>query len=122
MLTKEDFEELGAKTEGFSGSDIAVVVKDVLMQPIRKTQDATHFKKVKMPDGSVKLIPCSPGDARAFEASLASLADSGKAAMVHPPDICMNDFRKVLLRSRPTVSSKDLEDYRNFTEEFGEEG
>jgi hypothetical protein len=34
----------------------------------------------------------------------------------------MNDFRKVLLRSRPTVSSKDLEDYRNFTEEFGEEG
>lgn len=121
-LTKEDFEELGEKTAGFSGSDIAVVVKDVLMQPIRKTQEATHFKKVKMRDGEVRLVPCSPGDAHAFEASLTSLADSGKAAMVHPPDICMNDFRKVLLRARPTVSSKDLEDYRKFTEEFGEEG
>lgn len=33
-----EFEELGQRTEGFSGSDIAVVVKDVLMQPVRKTQ------------------------------------------------------------------------------------
>ena len=33
-----EFEDLGRQTEGFSGSDIAVVVKDVLMQPVRKTQ------------------------------------------------------------------------------------
>lgn len=33
-----DFDELGQRTDGFSGSDIAVVVKDVLMQPVRKTQ------------------------------------------------------------------------------------
>jgi SpoVK/Ycf46/Vps4 family AAA+-type ATPase len=32
------FEELGRHTEGFSGSDISVLVKDVLMQPVRKTQ------------------------------------------------------------------------------------
>jgi vacuolar protein-sorting-associated protein 4 len=40
-----DFEALGARTEGFSGSDVNVVVKDVLMEPVRKTQEATHFRR-----------------------------------------------------------------------------
>ena len=35
-LAEEDFEELGKATEGYSGSDIAVVVKEALMLPIRK--------------------------------------------------------------------------------------
>jgi vacuolar protein-sorting-associated protein 4 len=38
---------LGQRTEGFSGSDINTVVKDVLMQPIRLLRDATHFRKVR---------------------------------------------------------------------------
>ncbi len=37
---------LGRMTEGFSGSDVSTVVKDVLMQPIRILRDATHFRKV----------------------------------------------------------------------------
>lgn len=44
-LTQAEFEELGRCTEGFSGSDISVVVKDVLMEPVRKTQEATHFRR-----------------------------------------------------------------------------
>lgn len=47
----DDYRELGRRTEGFSGSDINVVVKDVLMQPIRLLREATHFKKVRGPDG-----------------------------------------------------------------------
>jgi len=43
-LTMSEFEELGRRTDGFSGSDINVIVKDVLMEPIRKTQEATHFR------------------------------------------------------------------------------
>lgn len=46
-LTERDFSELGAATEGFSGSDVAVVVKDVLMQPIRLLREATHFRPVR---------------------------------------------------------------------------
>ena len=45
-LTQADFEMLGKQTEGFSGSDVNVVVKDVLMEPVRKTQEATHFRWV----------------------------------------------------------------------------
>ena len=121
-LNQADFEVLASKTEGFSGSDIAVVVKDVLMQPIRKTQEATHFRYVTAMGGQRALEPCSPGDSGAFEATLQSLADAGRAADVRTPDITMRDFEKVLLRARPTVSLKDLELYEQFTSEFGEEG
>jgi vacuolar protein-sorting-associated protein 4 len=120
-LIEEDFKELGEQTRGFSGSDIAVVVKDILMQPIRKTQDATHFKRIKTKDGEA-LTPCSPGDKQAFEATLGRLADEGKASMVIIPPISMVDCQKVLLRARPTVSAEDLELYSRFTQEFGEEG
>jgi vacuolar protein-sorting-associated protein 4 len=120
-LTQADYDALGAATEGFSGSDVAVVVKDVLMQPVRKTQDAMYFKE-KMKDGSTVLEPCAPDAPAAFPATLASLAAAGRAAQVQPPDITMRDFQMVLARARPTVSAKDLEDYTRFTKEFGEEG
>ena len=56
-LTQADFEELAKQTEGFSGSDVNVVVKDVLMEPVRKTQEATHFRSA--PDPLVSAEPCS---------------------------------------------------------------
>lgn len=45
-LTEADFMTLGRKTEGYSGADISIVVRDALMQPVRRVQSATHFKKV----------------------------------------------------------------------------
>ena len=57
----------------YSGSDIAIVVRDALMQPVRKVQSATHFKKVMASsrEDPTKLqeylTPCSPGDEGAVE-------------------------------------------------------
>ena len=58
----------------YSGADISIVVRDSLMQPVRKVQNATHFKKVRGPspkDANViiddLLTPCSPGDPGAIE-------------------------------------------------------
>lgn len=60
----------------YSGADISIVVRDALMQPVRKVQMATHFKKVRGPspkDPNVivddLLTPCSPGDVGAIEMS-----------------------------------------------------
>lgn len=58
----------------FSGADISIVVRDALMQPVRKVQTATHFKKVSGPSPSDRnvlvhdlLTPCSPGEPGAIE-------------------------------------------------------
>ncbi len=57
-LTQADFEELAKQTEGFSGSDVNVVVKDVLMEPVRKTQEATHFRSA--PESCLSAQPFVP--------------------------------------------------------------
>lgn len=117
-LTKEDFEELGKRTERFSGSDIAVAVKDALMEPVRFLQEATHFKWVQStPAGPNILHPCAPADDGAFESNLLSLDPK----TVAPPVVRMRDFSKALLRVRPSVSPDDLVMYEKFTAEFGEE-
>lgn len=52
-LTDANIQELARKTEGYSGADISIIVRDSLMQPVRKVQSATHFKKVSEPQGIV---------------------------------------------------------------------
>jgi vacuolar protein-sorting-associated protein 4 len=69
-LTANDFKELAALTPGFSGSDMSVLVRDAIMEPVRKCQDATHFKITSAHNtkGELRndmLTPCSPGDADA---------------------------------------------------------
>lgn len=120
-LTEQDFQHLAHHTEGFSGSDIQTMVKDVLFEPVRKTQDATHFKAV-MHDNQTFYEPCSPGDPQAFAATLEEFDKNKMASKVIPPKIMRADFDRTLLRARPTVSQSDLEMYVNFTKEFGEEG
>ena len=70
-LAADDFASLGAQSEGFSGSDIDHVVKDVLYEPVRKVQEATHFKTIPPKEGvldgqSEYYVPCSPGDPQAL--------------------------------------------------------
>ncbi|XP_021722078.1 protein SUPPRESSOR OF K(+) TRANSPORT GROWTH DEFECT 1 [Chenopodium quinoa] len=117
-LTESDFEFLARKTEGFSGSDIAVCVKDVLFEPVRKTQDAMFFFKTK----DDVWVPCGPRQPGAVQTTMQDLAAEGLAAKIVPPPITRTDFEKVLSRQRPTVSKSDLEVHERFTQEFGEEG
>lgn len=44
VLTEDNLKHLAKITEGYSGADISIVVRDALMQPVRKVQTATHFK------------------------------------------------------------------------------
>jgi len=120
-LTENDFSELGDTTEGFSGSDVSVLVKDVLMQPIRFLREATHYKQIPGENGP-NYMPCLPTDAGAKAMTLQYFSDNDMTDKVVPPLISMNDFRKVLVRAKPTVGKADLAVFERFTEEFGEEG
>ena len=57
-----------------------------------------------------------------METDLNKLAAEGRASEVSPPSITMNMMRKVLEKARPTVSNSDLDVYKRFTAEFGEDG
>lgn len=59
-LTDANIQELARKTDGYSGADISIIVRDALMQPVRKVQSATHFKKVSgggPGEGTVAAVP-----------------------------------------------------------------
>jgi vacuolar protein-sorting-associated protein 4 len=45
-MRHHDYMELARMSDGYSGSDISIAVQDALMQPVRKIQQATHFREV----------------------------------------------------------------------------
>ncbi|KAL7984557.1 hypothetical protein Chor_003127 [Crotalus horridus] len=119
-LSESDYRELGKRTDGYSGADVSVIVRDALMQPVRKVQSATHFKKVKGPSLSdpnvlVDLFtPCSPGEPSAIEMTWMDVPGD---KLLEPADMLRS-----LANTKPTVNEQDLEKLKKFTEDFGQEG
>ena len=52
-LTDADFDEMGKKSERYSGSDVATCVREAIMEPLRKCRMAKFFK----PDSAGMLAP-----------------------------------------------------------------
>jgi vacuolar protein-sorting-associated protein 4 len=124
-LTEDDFRVLGQKTEGFSGADVSIVVRDALMQPVRKVQTATHFRKVSGPSRSDPnvivhdlLTPCSPGTPGAIEMSWMDVPGD----KLLEPVVSMSDMLRSLATSRPTVNAEDMTKLEKFKNDFGMEG
>ncbi|XP_011501407.1 PREDICTED: vacuolar protein sorting-associated protein 4B [Ceratosolen solmsi marchali] len=125
FLSEEDFKKLASATEGYSGADISIIVRDALMQPVRQVQTATHFKKVRGPspkDPSViaedLLTPCSPGDPAAIEMNWMEVPGD----KLFEPPVTMKDMLKSLSTTRPTVNEEDMSKLEKFKEDFGQEG
>lgn len=116
-LSSKDYRTLADNTPGYSGSDIAIVVRDALMQPVRKVISATHFKRVKDPaDGEKeKWTPCSPGDPNAVEKSWSDV----ESDELLEPALKIADFMKSLDNVRPTVTQADIVKHDDWTRESG---
>uniref|UniRef100_A0A665TGQ3 vesicle-fusing ATPase n=1 Tax=Echeneis naucrates TaxID=173247 RepID=A0A665TGQ3_ECHNA len=124
-LSEGDLRQLARKTDGYSGADISIIVRDALMQPVRKVQSATHFKKVCGPSRNNNqvmvddlLTPCSPGDPAAIEMTWMDVPSD----KLLEPIVCMSDMLRSLSTTRPTVNTEDLLKVKKFTEDFGMEG
>jgi len=123
-LNQGDFKTLADRTNGYSGSDIAVVVRDALMEPVRKVLSATHFKPVQLPNPDAppptitKYTPCSPGDPEAIEKSWNDV--SGEE--LEEPPLGLNDFMRAVNAVRPTVTDDDIRKHLEWTNESGIEG
>ncbi|KFM67153.1 Vacuolar protein sorting-associated protein 4B, partial [Stegodyphus mimosarum] len=124
-LTEENIKELAKKTDGYSGADISVLVRDSLMQPVRKVQTATHFKRVTGPSRSDPNIivddlwtPCSPGDPNGVEMTWVQVPGD----KLLEPIVTMADMLLSLANSKPTVNDTDLIKLKKFMDDFGQEG
>lgn len=119
QLEREDYRTLADETDGYSGSDIATVVHDALMQPIRKIMGATHFKRVpdptKQSNDLTMWTPCSPGNPDAVEKNW---QDVGTDELLEPP-LRVGDFLKSLESTRKTVSESDIKKHDEWTKESG---
>ncbi|KAF4703121.1 Vacuolar protein sorting-associated protein 4 [Perkinsus olseni] len=118
-LTRRDIAKLAKETDGFSGADISVLVRDALMQPVRRCSQATHFKRVTK-DGKRFWTPCSPGDSDPTTQEM-SLMDIGSSELL-PPKVSRVDFQVALSNARPSVGPEDLARQEEWTTQFGMEG
>jgi len=134
-LTDDDFETLGNITDGASGSDIKVLVKEALMQPLRTCQKAKQFYEKdgfllpceQYPNCSkcpIKLSSDKPGKdytCKYCGAIRMNLWDIPPPKL-KAPDVTVADFQKVLKHSFSSVSGDELEQYNEWTKLFGQEG
>jgi vacuolar protein-sorting-associated protein 4 len=121
-LTEQQFQELGKLSEGFSGADISIVVRDAVMEPIRMVMKATHFKpapgETGMDKGTTKMVPCSPGDEGAQELVWKQIPGPN----LLEPDVTDKHFMQAIKRARPSVAVAELGKYEEWTTNFGQEG
>jgi vacuolar protein-sorting-associated protein 4 len=135
-LSESDFEKLGQVTDGASGSDIKILVKEALMQPLRTCQKAQQYK----PDKDGFLIPCEiypncPSCPMKLSSDVKgkdyTCKKCGAVRMtlwdvppekLKAPDLSFGDFDKVLKHAFSSVSPEELERFNTWTKQFGQEG
>ena len=135
-LTDQDYETLGEITEGASGSDINVMVKEALLMPLRRYQKAEQFR----PDEEGYLVPCEnrpscprcppklssdpPGKdytCRSCGAQRLTIWNIPPEKL-RAPEVKVKDFEQVLKHSFSSVSKDELKQYDDWTTQFGQEG
>lgn len=135
-LVESDFNKLGELTEGASGSDIQVMVKEALMEPIRRCQQAKQFTI----DENGKYIPCERYPNCAYCTPKLSTDPPGKnytcencgalrmvlwdvpPEKLDAPPVRFSDFQKVMGHSHTTVSAEELKKFQDWTAMFGQDG
>lgn len=113
-LDEDDFDRLGEITEGASGSDIKVLVKEALMEPLRRCQQAKFF--TVSTDGYYM-----PADRNASGAKEMQLWDVPQDRL-RAPMVCRTDFERVMKHSCSSVSEDELKRFQEWTKLFGQDG
>jgi vacuolar protein-sorting-associated protein 4 len=119
-IDEAGYAQLGEASHGYSGSDIANVVNEALMLPVRRCQTATKFKKVAdaaAPNGQW-FVPCAPSDPMGEPMKLMQVPP----AQLKAPEVCFEDYMEALQNVKPSVNEEDIEEHHKWTAEFGQDG
>jgi vacuolar protein-sorting-associated protein 4 len=112
-----------ARTEGFSGADLSILMRDALMAPIREIQQAHFFKRGPAKDDTGAMrddmwIVCGSKDPGAVATTWDQLPPSD----IGVPIASSEHFARAMKNVKASVAPADLEKYSAWTREFGEEG
>ncbi|XP_069114188.1 uncharacterized protein [Argopecten irradians] len=117
--SEEEVEELANHTEGYTVSDILVVLRDAAMEPVREIQRATHFRlekhqSVDKPDEMMDMETlCSPSDPGAKAKKWMDIEPN----QIYVKPFTVNHVKKCLSKSKPCLRADEIEQYKKFTEE-----
>ena len=106
---------LSERTEGYTGSDIAHVVSEALLLPVRELEAACHW----LPVGAEQLRPCSPDQPGALLSSLWDLSPHQvwirlrefvvvNSLQVCSRDVVANDILAAMATCGPSVTVEYL--------------
>lgn len=101
-------------TDGYSGSDMSIIVREALMGPVRRCQRAKYF--VRTEEG--RLAP-TDDPTGAQEMSIYDLEDENELEI---PQLTADDYMEATLCVSSSVGQADLGRYIEWTEQFGAEG
>mmetsp|Transcript_4159 Transcript_4159/g.9398 ORF Transcript_4159/g.9398 Transcript_4159/m.9398 type:complete len:386 (-) Transcript_4159:1247-2404(-) len=136
VLTEEEFDKTGDITEGASGADIKILVKEALMQPLRRCQKAKQFyideegwykpceRYPNCPACPPKLSTDPPGKdytCNSCGAMRMSLWDV-PTEKLQAPMVLYDDFKTVMKSSVSSVSPEELDRFTEWTKLFGQDG
>ncbi|XP_076112566.1 vacuolar protein sorting-associated protein 4-like isoform X4 [Mytilus galloprovincialis] len=115
----KDYMIFADKTEGYTGADISTIVRDASMAPLRKIQNASHFKKVQGPsltDPEVivddLLTPCASQDSMAIEMSWLDVSED----KLSEPTVTTDDVLKSLNGTKPSIDEEYLKKLNDFVQ------
>ena len=102
-LTEQDFEEFAQHCQNYSGSDMAILVRDAVYEPVRRLQTAKKFRK--LPNG--KYTPCKEGE----DGENMSWLDFKDQSHLDIGRINRDDFLTAMKRTKPSVDQTQLKEY-----------
>lgn len=121
-ISKEQFEWLANQTQGYSQSDIKVIVQDAKFEATRLLRNANYFQKVMVGDGKFRLIPIENRSGDCIEATFEQLDLNNQLHLIDLPPISFEDCKKALKRSKTSIKTEDLEMCNRWTQQYGFEG
>jgi vacuolar protein-sorting-associated protein 4 len=118
-LTDSELRKVAVRTEGYSCSDIDVLCRSAVMEPVRRLEKCEFFVLVcETCDGMKLYEPCENNREGALRKSFTDFEQNERINTI--PEVTKNDFEMSLIKNKPSVDQKDLEKYESFTREFGQ--
>lgn len=120
-ITLQEIEDIASECEGYTPSDLGMLVRDAAMEPVRVVRTAGWFKKVSVMEESKKVAKKMPCERDATDAVEMRFTEIDKSEIQAPPVKCL-DFDLAMTSTKPSVSREMIGRYVEFTEKKGQDG